>query len=732
MKLFISSLIAIVALFCIYTLSQPYRVEGAFSDTFLSRQVGTGASNGYILSTDGTNSIWIANSGGGGGGSGIGWATTTGSYVLYNTTGTNNLVLSANSKTGSTTNAYLNVYGGISGDYFYATNTATSSYLANFRGDNVTVTNATGTNLYVSTLFRSLFASTTYASTSNMSLYGSLYDRTGSAGTNGMVLQTNGSGVTWVATTSLGITGSAPDWNQSKGTYLSPSTTLGISVGASSTIGGGTGLTGLTIAGTATTTDFKVTSLTASRAVFVDAAKLFTTTGASADLANSLSDETGTSLAVFNTNPLLAQFRSTGSSTIGDGTGIGGLTINGNGTTSLSHYFGTDIRVGTTTVDATNPAKITLDMGAANTSVRAMSIRGSVNNFLEDNVQNMSTGQLAQGCRTATSNTGTTTIDFLSSCVNNSGFSGTTTVSGVVGGPDDTSLMSFTRGDLYLVNATATKSMYFMTGGVATSTNIRMKIDGAGLVGIGTTSPKSTVMFSVASVTPYMSLIDSDGGTDQKNLIMGYQSGVFTIGTTSDSGTATSAALTIRPGQPASLGVGTSTSAAGMEVTGTVFMHSLTSSTAGNAVCILSTKEVVNAGGTTCVTSSERFKQDIASLGRDTWRELLFMDTKDFNYKPEYADPVRDKGGKRVGVIAEQVQKIDPRLVQYDAKGEALTVHFDGLVGLLIQAVQEQQKQIDALGGAKKAFTDNWQWFALLVLALVTVRQQFQINELKK
>ncbi len=46
----------------------------------------------------------------------------------------------------------------------------------------------------------------------------------------------------------------ASDWNQSLGTYLTPSTTLGIRVAASSTIGGGTGATGLTISGGATTT----------------------------------------------------------------------------------------------------------------------------------------------------------------------------------------------------------------------------------------------------------------------------------------------------------------------------------------------------------------------------------------------------------------------------------------------------------------------------------------------
>ncbi len=49
-------------------------------------------------------------------------------------------------------------------------------------------------------------ASSTYASTTAFTLFGSLYDGNSSAGTNGMVLQTTGTGVQWVATSSLGIT----------------------------------------------------------------------------------------------------------------------------------------------------------------------------------------------------------------------------------------------------------------------------------------------------------------------------------------------------------------------------------------------------------------------------------------------------------------------------------------------------------------------------------------------
>ena len=47
-----------------------------------------------------------------------------------------------------------------------------------------------------------------------------------------------------------------------------------------------------------------------------------------------------------------------------------------------------------------------------------------------------------------------------------------------------------------------------------------------------------------------------------------------------------------------------------------------------------------------------------------------------------------------LGVIADQVEKIIPELVQGD---DPKTVNYNGLIGLLIEAVKDQQTQIDSL-----------------------------------
>ena len=51
---------------------------------------------------------------------------------------------------------------------------------------------------------------------------------------------------------------------------------------------------------------------------------------------------------------------------------------------------------------------------------------------------------------------------------------------------------------------------------------------------------------------------------------------------------------------------------------------------------------------------------------------------------------------RKLGVIAQEVKKIIPEVVLEDNKG-LLSVDYGNIVGLLIEAVKEQQTQIDSL-----------------------------------
>jgi hypothetical protein len=131
-------------------------------------------------------------------------------------------------------------------------------------------------------------------------------------------------------------------------------------------------------------------------------------------------------------------------------------------------------------------------------------------------------------------------------------------------------------------------------------------------------------------------------------------------------------------------------------VTGTVALNGLTSSATGNAVCITASKDITDAGGGTCTPSSERFKTNIqtlptgSALDQLSRMRVVSFDYKDGSYSTE-------ESPASVGLIAEEVEKINPVLVDYGYDGKPLTLHFERLTGLSIQAIQEQQQQIAAL-----------------------------------
>jgi hypothetical protein len=57
---------------------------------------------------------------------------------------------------------------------------------------------------------------------------------------------------------------------------------------------------------------------------------------------------------------------------------------------------------------------------------------------------------------------------------------------------------------------------------------------------------------------------------------------------------------------------------------------------------------------------------------------------------------LKDSGEHQIGVIAQEVEKIIPEVVYGD---EIKSVAYGNLVGLLIEAVKEQQKEIEELRG---------------------------------
>jgi hypothetical protein len=58
----------------------------------------------------------------------------------------------------------------------------------------------------------------------------------------------------------------------------------------------------------------------------------------------------------------------------------------------------------------------------------------------------------------------------------------------------------------------------------------------------------------------------------------------------------------------------------------------------------------------------------------------------------------KESGKHDIGLIAEEVGKIIPEIVEYDENGrDAKSIDYSRIVSVLIEAVKEQQKEIDAL-----------------------------------
>lgn len=148
---------------------------------------------------------------------------------------------------------------------------------------------------------------------------------------------------------------------------------------------------------------------------------------------------------------------------------------------------------------------------------------------------------------------------------------------------------------------------------------------------------------------------------------------------------------------------GTATNLSGGSVSGTtgafsgaITLPGLASSSAATTGTLCWTTGTGNVNvdtTTTCLLSARKYKQDIVGLGR-AMPTVLALRPVSYQLRPEF-NP--DKLGRQVGFIADEVQKVDPRFVSFDSDGEAHAVRYQQMTALLVKAVQEQQKQINAL-----------------------------------
>jgi hypothetical protein len=188
-----------------------------------------------------------------------------------------------------------------------------------------------------------------------------------------------------------------------------------------------------------------------------------------------------------------------------------------------------DVAIGASTFNGTNPEQLLVDAGTT-ASVNAIVGKGSIDNYLQLNIQNNSTGANASSDVVATANNGSETNNFVDMGINSGNYSG-----GVMGGANDSYLLN--QGQNFLIaTGTAAKSLIFMTGGTSQVTNERMRIDGSGNVGVGTTTPTSTFQVRGSVANSIVTKTATYSATASDYTIVCNNSGAITINLPSASG----------------------------------------------------------------------------------------------------------------------------------------------------------------------------------------------------
>lgn len=302
-------------------------------------------------------------------------------------------------------------------------------------------------------------------------------------------------------------------------------------------------------------------------------------------------------------------------------------------------------------------------------------------------------------------------------------------------------------GPITFNTSTTTQSLayvHWLTGGAATA-NERMRLSGTGILGIATTTASDILaQVQIASTTnSQLSLLYGAGtpGWEFRNTGVGLD---LASSSPTTYATTTQSALSIANAGSPSLAIGTTTPTAyfdlavvgtdyadsvhihgfssttlRMTTNGALFLPKLTQSGSNQTyyMCGAATTFEAVWDTTVCLVSAAKFKTNIKDLDIGL-AELMKVRAVTFNYKPTgnpAYDNDRNIAHEQIGLIADEVEKIDPRLVTYDKNGDIHGFNYEQYTAWLTKAIQELEVQVQ--GGVKTA-TDNWQWVAISLLVL--------------
>lgn len=252
-----------------------------------------------------------------------------------------------------------------------------------------------------------------------------------------------------------------------------------------------------------------------------------------------------------------------------------------------------------------------------------------------------------------------------------------------------TGVSTFTNGPVQIGSATSTgtaSQLLQVTGGAYVSTNL----------GIGVTNPSQPLDVN-GNVRFRSGLYDNNNNVGAANSVLTSNgSGGFSWQPV----TATGAISGINVSQDDTgiryplLAAGTNTTTATQYVDTTALVYNTSTNSLGiGSLTPTSKLDIIGDAKITGIitagdfnsTSDRKLKTNIKNI-EDPIEKILRINGVSFNWK--------ETGKSTMGVIAQEVEQVLPELV---SDTNPKTVNYNGLVGLLIECIKDQQKQIDQL-----------------------------------
>src|SRR5207244_13134237 len=121
------------------------------------------------------------------------------------------------------------------------------------------------------------------------------------------------------------------------------------------------------------------------------------------------------------------------------------------------------------------------------------------------------------------------------------------------------------------------------------------------------------------------------------------------------------------------------------------------------------------------LVSSERFKKAIKPMEKAS-EVILALKPVTFHYKKEL-DP---KGIPQFGLVAEEVEKVNPDLVARDDKGKVYTVRYEAVNAMLLNEFLKEHNQVQDL---KAIIADQQKQIKALTRGLQKVSDQLELGK---